>query len=117
MNFPDPSAEGAAMHDVTTRTFAREHLVPLLFRLSDRLDRRRHDLASAVREFTVRLQDAAGDANPVRAKTALLWLRPLCVAVRALALGKPEDRELWEEVKEIALEASRLAEQPFSAAS
>ena len=104
------------MPDVTSRTFAREHLIPLLFRLSDRLDKRRHDLASAVREFTVRLQDAAGDANPVRARTALLWLRPLCVAVRALALGKPEDRELWEEVKEMALEATRLAEQPFCAA-
>ncbi|MEK7467381.1 MAG: hypothetical protein AAB074_08205 [Planctomycetota bacterium] len=103
------------MPDVTTRTFARDQLVPLLFRLSDRLDKRRHDLASAVREFTVRLQDAAGDANPARASSAILWLRPLCVAVRALALGKPEDRELWEEVKEMAMEATRLAELPFSA--
>jgi hypothetical protein len=103
------------MPDVTTRSFARDQLVPLLFRLSDRLDKRRHDLASAVREFTVRLQDAAGDANPARARCAILWLRPLCVAVRALALGKPEDKELWEEVKEMALEATRLAELPFSA--
>ena len=103
------------MPDVTTRTFARDQLVPLLFRLSDRLDKRRHDLASAVREFTVRLQDAAGDANPARARSAILWLRPLCVAVRALALGKPEDRELWEEVKDMALEATRLADLPFSA--
>ncbi len=55
------------MQDLTSRTFAREQLIPLLFRLSDRLDKRRHDLASAVREFTVRLQDAAGDANPIRA--------------------------------------------------
>ncbi|KAF0244637.1 MAG: hypothetical protein FD180_2304 [Planctomycetota bacterium] len=103
------------MPDVTTRAFARDQLVPLLFRLSDRLDKRRHDLASAVREFTVRLQDSAGDANPARARSAILWLRPLCVAVRALALGRPEDRALWEEVKEMALEATRLAELPFSA--
>jgi hypothetical protein len=104
------------MPDMTTRTFARDQLVPLLFRLSDQLDRSRHDLAAAVREFTVRLQDAAGSTNPALARAAILWIRPLCVAVRALANGTPSDRALWDEVKEMALEATRLANLPFSAA-
>lgn len=94
--------------------FAKD-LVPLLFRLSARLDTRRHDLASAVREFTVRLQDAAGDANPARARSALLWLRPLCVVVRSLGLGSPADRQLWEEVKESAMEAVALADRHLAA--
>ena len=105
------------MRDITTRTFARDRLVPLLFELAARLDRSRHDLASAVREFTVRLQDAAGDQNPARAQAALHWLRPLCVCVRGLRLGSAADQAIWEEVKDIAEEAARLAEAPSSAAS
>ncbi|MBI2919950.1 MAG: hypothetical protein HYY18_02570 [Planctomycetes bacterium] len=105
------------MHEHTGRTFARDRLIPLLFDLAARLDTRRHELASAVREFTVRLQDAAGDPTPARARAALCWLRPLCVCVRSLRLGNDSDRQMWEEVKDLAEEASRLADLPFSAAS
>lgn len=105
------------MSDHTTRTFARDRLVPVLFQLADRLDHSRHELASAVREFTVRLQDAAGDPTPARANAALLWLRPLCVVVRRLKLGSPRDREIWEQVKDLAEEATRLTDLHFSAAS
>lgn len=70
-----------------------------------------------MREFTVRLQAAVGDPNPARAEAAVLFIRPLCVAVRTLANGNAADRAVWEDVKELAIEAGRLADAPVSAAS
>lgn len=92
-------------------------LVPLLFRLSERLDAVRHDLAEAVREFNVRLQDAMGDQHPARIRAALLWLKPLCVCVRSLRTGSPADQAAWDDVKQMAMEADRLVERMFAEAS
>lgn len=92
-------------------------LVPVLFRLADRLDSVRHDLASSVREFTVRLQDALGDAHPARVRAALLWLKPLCVCVSSLKSGSAKDQAAWEDVKQMAMQAASVVDRVFAEAS